>query len=37
MITTLIVDDESDVRALVRLTVELANNGLEVSGEAADG
>jgi YesN/AraC family two-component response regulator len=37
MITTLIVDDESDVRALVRLTVEMANNGLEVTGEAADG
>jgi CheY-like chemotaxis protein len=37
MITMLIVDDESDVRALVRLVVEMANNGLEVSGEAADG
>jgi CheY-like chemotaxis protein len=37
MISTLIVDDESDVRALVRLVVEAANEGLTVSGEAADG
>ena len=37
VITTLIVDDESDVRALVRMVVEMANNGLTVSGEAADG
>lgn len=37
MISTLIVDDESDVRAMVRLVVETANQGLAVSGEAADG
>ena len=37
LITTLIVDDESDVRALVRMVVEIANNGLTVSGEAANG
>jgi DNA-binding NarL/FixJ family response regulator len=33
----LIVDDEEDMRALVRATIEIANKGLEVSGEAADG
>ena len=33
----LIVDDEEDMRALVRATIEIANEGLEVSGEAADG
>jgi DNA-binding NarL/FixJ family response regulator len=37
VITALIVDDESDIRALVRMVVEAANNGLEVSGEASDG
>jgi CheY-like chemotaxis protein len=37
VITTLIVDDDSDVRALVRMVVEVADNGLTVSGEAADG
>jgi YesN/AraC family two-component response regulator len=37
MISTLIVDDEEDVRSLVRLVVEAANEGLFVSGEAADG
>lgn len=37
MITTMIVDDETDVRALVRMVVEVANNGLTVSGEASDG
>jgi YesN/AraC family two-component response regulator len=37
MISTLIVDDEEDVRSLVRLVVEAANEGLVVSGEAADG
>jgi DNA-binding NarL/FixJ family response regulator len=37
MIPTLIVDDEEDVRSLVRLVVEAANEGLVVSGEAADG
>jgi DNA-binding NarL/FixJ family response regulator len=33
----LIVDDEEDMRALVRATIELANEGLSVAGEAADG
>jgi two-component system chemotaxis response regulator CheY len=37
VITTLIVDDERDVRTLVRLVVEAADNGLQVVGEAADG
>lgn len=37
MITTLIVDDETDIRGLIRLVVETANNGLAISGEAADG
>ena len=36
-IPTLIVDDEEDVRSLVRMVVEAANEGLMVSGEAADG
>jgi len=33
----LIVDDEDDMRALVRATIEIANEGLSVAGEAADG
>ena len=33
----LIVDDEEDMRALVRATIELANEGLTVAAEAADG
>ena len=33
----LIVDDEDDMRALVRATIEIANEGLKVAGEAADG
>ena len=33
----LIVDDEDDMRALVRATIEIANEGLKVFGEAADG
>ncbi|MBV8980679.1 MAG: response regulator [Acidimicrobiia bacterium] len=33
----LIVDDEDDMRALVRATIEIANEGLRVAGEAADG
>jgi two-component system, chemotaxis family, chemotaxis protein CheY len=37
MISTLIVDDEEDVRSLVRMVVEAANEGLVVSGEAANG
>ena len=35
--TTLIVDDEMDMRLLVRVVIELANEGLSVVGEAADG
>jgi YesN/AraC family two-component response regulator len=35
--TTLIVDDEADMRALIRAVIDLANEGLEVVGEAADG
>jgi YesN/AraC family two-component response regulator len=34
---TLIVDDEEDMRFLVRAVIEAANHGLEVSGEAANG
>jgi YesN/AraC family two-component response regulator len=33
----LIVDDEEDMRALLRSTIEIANEGLHVAGEAADG
>lgn len=36
-IRTLIVDDQPDVRLLVRLVIEVANEGLVVSGEAAGG
>ena len=35
--TVLIVDDDLDMRLLVRMAIELANDGLEVVGEAADG
>ena len=35
--TTLIVDDEDDMRALVRFVIEEANHGLSVVGEAPDG
>ena len=34
---TLIVDDEDDMRSLVRTTIEIANKGLRVAGEAANG
>jgi YesN/AraC family two-component response regulator len=37
MTTMLIVDDELDMRVLVRLVIEIANNGLSIIGEAADG
>ncbi|HWL37432.1 MAG TPA: response regulator [Frankiaceae bacterium] len=37
MTRALIVDDEEDMRFLVRTVIEAANNGLEVAGEAADG
>jgi YesN/AraC family two-component response regulator len=33
---TLIVDDEQDVRTLLRLIIQAANQGLFVAGEAAD-
>lgn len=33
----LIVDDEEDMRALLRSTIEIANEGLKVAGEAVDG
>ena len=33
----LIVDDEDDMRALVRATIEVADEGLSVAAEAADG
>jgi len=36
-IPTLIVDDEPDIRLLMRVGLELANEGLRVSGEAASG
>lgn len=36
-IATLIVDDESDIRLLMRLVFESANHGLFICGEAADG
>jgi YesN/AraC family two-component response regulator len=35
--TTLIVDDDLDMRLLIRLVIEMANEGLRVVGEAADG
>jgi CheY-like chemotaxis protein len=37
MTRTLIVDDEEDMRILLRSTIEAANNGLVVTGEAANG
>lgn len=36
-IRTLIVDDQEDVRLLMRLMIDLANEGLVVTGEAASG
>jgi CheY-like chemotaxis protein len=36
-VQTLIVDDEEDMRNLVRTTIEIANKGLRVAGEAANG
>lgn len=35
--TMLIVDDELDMRMLVRVVIEMANEGLTIVGEAADG
>ena len=37
MLRALIVDDDSDMRFLVRMTIEVANHGLSVAGEAASG
>jgi CheY-like chemotaxis protein len=37
MLRALIVDDDSDMRYLVRMTIEVANHGLAVAGEAASG
>lgn len=34
---TLIVDDEEDMRFLIRATIEAANEGLAVAGEAGSG
>ena len=34
---TLIVDDEEDMRVLMRSIIQIANRGLEVAGEASDG
>ena len=34
---TLIVDDQKDIRYLIRIIIEAANQGLFVLGEAADG
>ncbi|MBV9292608.1 MAG: response regulator [Frankiales bacterium] len=36
-ITTLIVDDQPDIRLLMKMLVEAANEGLVVAGEAASG
>ena len=36
-IATLLVDDEPDIRMLMRITLDTANEGLYVCGEAADG
>ena len=37
MVRALIVDDDSDMRFLVRMTIEVANHGLAVAGEAESG
>ena len=37
MTTMLIVDDEMDMRMLVRVVIEMVNHGLSIVGEAADG
>ncbi len=36
-IAALIVDDQEDIRLLLRLIIEAANHGLRVAGEATDG
>ena len=35
--STLIVDDDADIRTLLRVLIEDAGHGLEVAGEAANG
>ena len=37
MLRALIVDDDTDMRYLVRMTIEVANHGLAVAGEASSG
>jgi CheY-like chemotaxis protein len=37
VICTMVVDDQEDVRVLLRMVIELANEGLTVSCEAASG
>lgn len=37
MTTMLIVDDEMDMRMLVRVVIEMANHGLSIVAEASDG
>ena len=37
MTTMLIVDDELDMRMLVRVVIQMADHGLSIVGEAADG
>jgi two-component system, chemotaxis family, chemotaxis protein CheY len=37
MIRTMVVDDQEDVRVLLRLVIELGDEGLKVSCEAASG
>src|SRR4051812_30900540 len=36
-VRVLIVDDEDDMRALIRSHIEIANHGLSVAGVASDG
>lgn len=36
-ITTLIVDDQQDIRLLLRILIDAANDGLRVVGEASSG
>ena len=36
-ITTLIVDDQQDIRLLLRILIDAANDGLSVIGEASSG
>lgn len=36
-IPTLLVDDDEDVRLLMRMSLESSNHGLRVAGEASDG